>query len=256
MAIEHPDHQDVNIGLGELPIQFREDRRELYEREPEPGGPPGIVLQIPGVSRVAPPVPPLMPSPRDVTGQNIALLDAARAPVGLPQSDFVVQTTFDARPINGNDFQFNRMAILDPNGDVGSPITVATVRFTIPDGRVGIIRSMRWTSNQVLALPGAPEPGDTLADFSPVSVALGVSGFIQTTYEAIFEQQGAREVYAIAFEKETFDFTVKFNALFGGSTVGYQPTFFVTFEGNLIDTRGREKQYEPANTYGPGGLLK
>lgn len=256
MAIEHPDHQDVNLGLGELPLQTREGRRELYESEPEPGGPPGIIEQIPGVFRVAPPVPPLMPRPRDVRGQNIALLDAARAPSRAPSGDYLIQSTYDALPINGANFQFHEVVALDPNGDVGSPVTSATISFVIPDGRVGVIRSMKWTSNQVLALPGDPEPGDTLVDFIPVSVALKVSGFVQTSYEQIFEQQGERAVYAIAFEKESFDFTVRFNSLFGGSTVGYQPSFFCTLQGQILMTRGREKVYETANTYGPGGLLK
>ncbi len=254
MAIEHPDHQDINQGLGELPRQVRIQRREAYGRDPEPGGPPGIVSFIPGTPRPAPFEAPLMPRPRDVRGQNIALIEAANAPIALPQTDYVVQTTFDARPINGNDWQFHEIVVLDPNGDVGAPVTIDTIRFTVPDGRVAIIRKMIWSSNQVLALPSDPAPGDTIADFIPVSIRLSVSGFTQRTYEQISEQQGERDVYAIGFEKETIDFTVKFNAGFSGSTVGFQPTYFVTLLGNLIDTRGREKQYEPANVYKQGLL--
>ncbi len=254
MTIEHEDHQDINA-LGELPFEVSEERRELYGEPPMEMGPPGIISDMPGSPRPTPPELPLMPRPRDVTGANRALIDARRAAIGTPTTDFLIQTMFSARPINGNDWQFFEMAILDPNGDVGVPVLAATVKFKVPDGRVAIIRNFKWTSNQVLVLPGPPAPGDPIDEFFPVSVSLGVSGFIQRTYERIFQQEGEREAYAIGFEKETIDVTVTFSNNFTGNTVGYQPTFFVEMYGNLLDTRGREKQYEPANEY-QGGILK
>ena len=254
MAIEHEDHQGVNE-LGELPCEVREERGELYGDEPIDQGPPGIIQEIPGSPRPQPPEMPLMPRPRDVVGGQAALETARLAPVGTPTTDFLIQTTFDARPINGNDWQFFDVLALDPNGDFGSPILTATLSFTVPDGRVGIIRSFEWESTQVLALPGNPEPGDTAEDFSPVFVSLAVSGFVQRTYERIFQQEGERETYAIAFEKETIDVTITINPNYLGSTAGYQPGFFVEMYGNLLDTRGREKQNEPANEY-RGGILK
>lgn len=254
--IEHEDHQDINSELGELPYGVSEERRELYtDEEPVELGPPGIISDMPGSPRPMPPQMPLMPRPRDVTGANVALIDAARAPIGTPTTDFLIQTTFDARPINGNDWQFFEVLALDPNGDVGPVVNTLTLRFTVPDGRVGIIRHLKWESTQILAIPQNPEPGDPTEDFSPVFVSLAVSGFVQRTYERIFQQESEREVYAIAFEKETIDVTITINAAFNGSLVGYQPGFFVEMYGNLLDTRGREKQYEPANEY-RGGILK
>ena len=254
--IEHEDHQDINE-LGELPYEVSEERRELYGEPPIELGPPGIISDMPGSPRPDPPQMPLMPRPRDVTGANAALFDARNAPIGTPTTDFLIQTTFDARPINGNDWQFFNVLALDINGDVGAPVLTQTLRFTVPDGRVGIIRRFNWESNQILALPGQPEPADIgmIELFVPVFVTLAVSGFVQRTYERIFQQEGTRDCYAIAFEKETIDISVTFNSAFGGSTIGYQPAFFIEMYGNLLDTRGREKQYEPANEY-RGGILK
>jgi len=254
VAIEHPDHQAVN-SLGELPQQMREERRETYGQPPAPMGPPGIISDMPGTPRQAPPTPPIMPRARDIRGQNQSLVDAENAPFGLPSTDYLVQTVFDARPINANDFQFYEVAAIDPNGDVGGVILTATLRFTVPAGRVGVVRSIEWASNDVLPLPADPAPGSNIADFSPIFVALGINGFIQHTYERIFQQEGRREVYAIAFASETIDVTFTVNPSFVGSIVGWQPAYFLQMHGNLLDTRGREKQYEPANEY-RSGLLK
>lgn len=256
MAIEHPDHQDINA-LGELPYETSEERRELYGDEVQDLGPPGIISDMPGSPRPPPPEMPLMPRPRDVEGANKALIDAQLAPAGLPHTDFLIQTTFDARPINANDFQFFNVLALDPNGDVGAPVQTQTLRFIVPDGRVAILRHIKWTTTQILAIPGNPEPAENgqVELFVPVFVALGVSGFIQRSYDRIFQQEGERNTYTLGFEKETFDITVTINTAFLGSIVGYQPAFFVEMYGNLLDTRGREKQYEPANEY-RGGFLR
>lgn len=256
MTIEHEDHQDIN-GLGELPFQVREDRGETYGHEPIEQGPPGIIQEMPGAPRPQPPAMPLMPRPRDVAGSNYALETARTAKIGTPTTDFLIQTTFDARPINGNDWQFFNVLALDINGDVGTPVLSQRLSFTVPDGRVAIIRHFKWETNQILGIPGNIEPGDKglIDEFVPVFVSLSVSGFVQRTYERIAQQEGERDAYAIGFEKETIDVTVTFSSNFSGSTVGYQPAFFVTMYGNLLDTRGREKQYEPANEY-RGGILK
>lgn len=256
MAIEHPDHQDVN-SLGELPQETRQERGERYTGEVYPQGPPGILTEIPGAPRPAPLQPPLMPMPTDVRGQNAMLEQAQRTPIGLPSVDYLIQSTFDARPINGNDWTFLNVLALDVNGDVGTPVTSAVVSFKVPDGRVAIIRDFNWRSTQLLATPnGNIEPGEDISDYEPVFVTLSVSGFVQRTYERIYSQVGEREVYAIGFEKETIDVRVTFNPNWGGSTIGWQPGFYIEMNGNLLDTRGREKQYEPANEYGSGGVLK
>lgn len=257
MAIEHPDHQDVNA-LGELPQEVREERGELYTGEVYPQGPPGILEEIPGSARPMPLEPPLMPTPTDVRGQNIGLEQAQRTPMGLPAVDYLIQTTFDARPINGNDWTFLNVMALDVNGDIGTPVLSQTLSFTVPDGRVGIIRNFSWTTTQLLAAAASPEPADLgmIELFEPVFVTLAVNGFVQRTYERIFSQEGERDCYAIAFEKETIDISVTFNSDFSGSTLGWQPGYFIQMNGNLLDTRGREKQYEPANQYGAGGILK
>ena len=239
-------------GMGELPRNVRLPRRELYNREAVEQGPPGVLEEIPGAPQPQPPEPPMLPSIADVRGQNQGVLDSNSIPYGLPQTGYVVQSTYDARPINGNDFQFLDFTALSLVAD--PPVTRGEVKFIVPPGRVAVLRRINWTSPGAVGLPGFDEVS-TIEQLSPVFIQFAISGSVQTTYERIFAQEGSREVYAIAGENESIEFRVILNPEFSGvlppSTVlGY----FVEFYGNLIDTRGRERQYETANQYISGVL--
>ena len=259
MAIEHPDHSDINA-LGELPYDVRRERGETYEGEVKPLGPPGVIEQIPGSP--APPIepPPLMPKPHDISGQNAALVDTNLAPFGLPAVNFLVQTTYDARPINGNDFRHEDVVALEPAGD--PPLTTAFVTFQVPPGRIAVLRRIQWTTNQLAEFSPISSTENNsvnpiaMAFTSPVFIVLTVGGSIQRTYERIFRQESTEDVYAIAAENEFITLTVTINDDFSGTLPNqYSPNFIFNIYGNLLDTRGREKQYEPANEY-QGDVLK
>ena len=259
MAIEHEDHSDAHsVGLGELPYEVRQTRGETYEEEVKPQGPPGVVRHVPG-SRVRPqiPVPPLMPTPSDVRGQNVALKDTEIAPFGLPATNFLVQTTFDARPINGNDWRHENVILLTPQAD--PPVNTGTVPFTVPPGRIAIIRDFEWQTDDPIAIDPISNPAtqnNMIELTQPYSVALRVAGSIQRTYERIFRQEGTETVYAIAQENELIEVIVTINPDYGGTLPNaYSPMITIKMHGNLLDTRGREKQYEPANEY-QGDVLK
>lgn len=261
--MDHPDHPDgqpsLERGLGELPFDVRRERDETYEQEVKPMGTPGILTEMPGEPAreiIEPPI--MLPSPADVRGQNVALIDTEAAPFGLPAVNFLVQSTYDARPINGNDWRFEDVVALDPAGD--PPVTSASVTFTVPPGRIAVLRRISWVTNQLalFAPISATDNGDpdAMAFTSIVFVRLTVSGSIQRTYEKIFRQQSDEDVYVIAAENEKIILTVEENPDFSGTTPNqYGPNFTFYMYGNLLDTRGREKQYEPANEY-QGDVLK
>ena len=250
--IEHEDHQDN--ALGELPRSTRVNRREIYGREVPDLGPPGIVDYVPGNAPAPPLSPPSLPLPYDVERQNITFDEARRAPDGLPPVDFLVQSVFDARPINGNDFYDLQVIGINPNDD--PPINSQSFSFTVPDGRLAILRRIEWTTTHLLAIPDInPNDGDDITNISPVFFTWDISTAVQPTYEKIFQQEGILDVYGIAFEKEKITIKVTSNPSFSGDITNYQPNFFVKLYGNLINTQGREKQYEPANKY-ENGVLK
>jgi len=253
--IEHDDHKGINSGLGELPPSIRRERGETYEGDVFPQGPNQFLTQIPG-SQSPPNEPtPMMPSISDVRGQNLALDEAQKTPFGLPAVDFLVQTTFDARPINGNDFQFFNLAVIDPDGDVGAPVLFADATFTVPQGRIAILRNIEWFPNELFTPAITIDPASTtIIDTSPVFITLFVAGAIPITYEAIYEQQGERPCYFIAQENETIVMRVTRSS--PALVYAYPPhAFFMKMTGNLLQSRGREKIFEPANQY-VGGLLK
>ena len=252
--MEHPDHKQNGAGfLGELPRELRQERRELYQDEPPIQPPPGILREIPGAPRYVPAPPPLMPSIRDVRGSGAALRDAQNAPIGLPAVDFLVQTTFDARPINGNDFQWFNLGYLEPVGDPPA-VDFSEVSFEVPRGRLAIVRNIKWWPSQILAVPGLGS-GGTINYASPFFVTLYVSGAVQTSYERIYQQMGERKTYAIAFEREFITVRYTLNPDWTEGFGQYNPDIYTIISGNLIDSRGREKQYEPANQY-INGMLK
>ena len=262
--MDHEDHNgdhaqpDLARGLGELPYDVRRERRETYEQEVKPVGPPGIITEIPGQPPgeiIEPPV--IIPRPTDVEGQNVALIDTESAPFGLPAVNFLVQTTYDARPINGNDFRFENVVALEPGGD--PPLTSASVTFTVPPGRIAVLRRIAWTTNilaETSPISSTENGPNAIETTQIVFVRLTVAGSIQRTYEKIFRQQSDEDVYVIAAENEEIILTVEINPDFNGTTPNqYSPNFTFYMYGNLLDTRGREKQYEPANEY-QGDVLK
>lgn len=259
MAIEHEDHAGGHGQLGELPVDVRRERRETYEDEVSPMGPPGVIEEIPGSpAQIPEPPPPLLPVPRDVMGQNVALVDTNKAPFGLPAVNFLVQTTFDARPINGNDFRFENVLAIGPGED--PPVTSASVTFTVPPGRIAILRRVVWTPHTIAPfnpISTTDNGPDAIQSTSIVFARLAVAGSIQRTYERMYRQEGDETVYVIARENETMIFTIFDNPDYSGTTPSQYDgaNWTVYFYGNLLDTRGREKQYEPANEY-VGDVLK
>lgn len=245
------DRDDLEADqLGELPVSRSRERRETYsdERDAPLYGQPGAQVDI--------------PAPRDVEQQNRAYERASDAPASPVYVDYVVQSTFDGRPINGVDFQHQAFFGLDIGGDPPGNPNPVDVTFQVPAGRIGIIREFRWRADTILAttFPGQPEfPEDFdqfLAGSSPYRLGLLINGQVVRTYDRIFEQAGHRTCYAIAGESQTITLRFQANTDFVGSLAGYFPSISVVMRGNLLQSRGREQIFEPANRYVAGDRLK
>lgn len=233
--------------LGELPIGVARERRETYDdrRDAPLYGEPGAQVD--------------MPAPRDVQQQNRAFERATDAPAAEVYVDYVVQSTFDARPINGVDFQHQAFFGLDIGGDPPGNPNPVDVTFQVPAGRIGIIREFRWFADTILAttFPGQPSFPEDFDDFlrqsSPFRLGLLINGQVVRTYDQIFQQSGRRTCYAIAGESQSITLRFQANTDFVGTgpnpLASYFPSISVVMRGNLLQSRGREQIFEPANRY-------
>ena len=215
-------------GLGELPVSKRAERGELYvvDREPDRPGPGGTFQLPPSV---------ILPSPRDVINQNVAYSAARAAPSLEGENPFIVTSTFDALPINAQQFQFTGLVApaLEPGGD---PVVLrGVVTFTVPTGVNGILRGFRWQA-------------DTIINEEAFTVTLLARGTVHRTYEAMQLGQALADffpVYALAGPRQTF--TLQFDIEAGTGPVGYSPQIRAWMTGQLLLDTGKELQYEPAN---------
>lgn len=174
---------------------------------------------------------------------------------GAPPKYYVV-STFDARPINGIDFQAQSGNDNRDTGYLPDAIAVyfeASCFYTVGSGRVAIVRDF-----QVLAVPqqGEPIAGELTAN--PIFTANGASNFKLTVSFFVDgnPQEGMSpintwalpfgdyfgECYIVAEEGQTIEMRVQ-----GTDTTGSQ--FYqalLAFHGNLLLSQGLQAEYEPA----------
>ena len=231
MDRDERERLEADSSLGELPVSKRQERGELYTGDrdrPVPG--PGGVFTLPQSvirSKAYP--------PRDVIAQNRAFAAATAAPELQEENPFLITTTFDALPINAQQFQFSDEVspALEPGGDPA--VLQGTVTFTVPTGVNGILRGIRWQADPVVNEFG-------------FDVTLLVRGTVHRTYEGMLLGQTMTDfypVYALAGPEQTF--ILQFNTIALAGPAGYSPVIRAFMTGQLILDTGKELQYEPAN---------
>ncbi len=244
------DHEEGGgrRSLGELP-EDRGLRRPGAGWATGAGGGRGGVAPIPRGHRAGGPV--SVPTPADVISafqRAGEALEAPEEPSPYPLS-YVVQTTFDARPINANDWQFvgtpQQLALgADP------PINTALFEFTVPEARTAVIRGFEWRLDDPLVITSALDREGGGQTFSPIAVRLQVQGNGQVTYGDIEEQEGRREAYAIANANEIIRVRIDGIVTISNLPVStWGPLVWVLMHGNLLSQKGRETQFEPANSW-------
>lgn len=264
MAIEHEDHRD---GLGELPYDRRRVRRETYDREPPPSNLPGGAQGFRGPGTL--PQPPTMPGPADVASADSAFQSTLGAPaVEAPGICYGVDVTWNARPVNAQDWRW--LESLDftarPGEAPNPPTRIAT--FTVPDGWIGILRRVQIQPEIGFFVENAATKVDP--DFSdednpfgelPYLLFIRAAGSVLPGFSQPLSSTGAladrpiafswmfdSELWALADEQRTFEVVITQNT---DTAVELQPLanrhVHVTMWGTLLQRRGREIQYEPAN---------
>lgn len=224
--------------LGELPADLRRERGEVFARPASVG--------VPGVT---------VPRPIDVETSSRALEQAADVPLGSTPSRHLIQSTFDARPINANDWQAHLSVFLQPNYDPA--VLTDTAQFVVPDARVAILRRMRWFSSDYLFIN---RQLNTLyyGEASPTFIELSVQSRVQTTYTSgqLQAQEGDLPVYAIANEGEVIQVRGTSDDLGDGIPSDWEVRVFFILSGNLLVNTGKETQYEPSNVQLEDGMLR
>ena len=224
-------------GLAELPAPLRRERGDDYARP---------VVGAPGV---------MQPRPHDVERAYGALESAAGAPLGSTPSRHLVQSMFDALPINANNWQARRSVLLTPNGDPA--VNTATAEFVVPEARVAILRRMQWYQSDYLFISRGLT---TLyyGEASPTFVELSVQGSVQRTYSSadMQAQQGDVPLYVIANEREVIQVRATSDDLGDGIPSDWEVRVFWILTGNLLVNTGKETQYEPSNEQLESGMLR
>ena len=232
MDRDEREQLEADSTLGELPVSKRRERGEIYTGDrdrPVPG--PGGTFTLPLSVIKSKSYP-----PRDVIAQNRAFAAATAAPELPEENPFDITTTFDALPINAQQFQFSDLVFPDLDPGFDPPVLRGTVTFTVPTGVNGILRGIRWQADQVINEFG-------------FDVTLLVRGSVHRTYEAMLLGQSMADffpVYALAGPEQTF--TLQFDSIANAGPAGYGPLQIRAFmTGQLILDTGKELQYEPAN---------
>lgn len=230
MDRDERERLEADSTLGELPISKRAERGEIYrgDRDRPIPGRGGTFVLPPAVVR------PVVP--RDVFNQNRAAAAAAAAPTLEEENPFIVTTTFDALPINAQQFYFSAISSpqLEPFGN-GAAVLQGTATFTVPTGVNAILRGIRWQASQII-------------NEEAFNVTLLVRGTVHRTFEAMELGQAFTDffpVYALAGPEQTF--TLQFDIELNTGPVGYSPPIRAWMIGQLILDTGKELQYEPAN---------
>ena len=224
--------------MGELPAPLRRERGEGYGRP---------AVGAPGV---------MQPRAHDVESSQGALDSAAGAPLGSTPSRHLVQSMFDALPINANQWQFRGSVLLEPNGDPSTDTRV--VEFTVPEARVAILRRLEWTQSDFLFVDRNFSQFYYYDIPSPTSVEISIQGSVARTYSSLEmqAQQGDVPVYAIANEREIIQVRATSLALGTGIPSDWEVRVFFILTGNLLLNTGKETQYEPSNEQLESGMLR
>lgn len=165
---------------------------------------------------------------------------------GSPYADVVFITNFDARPLNGHDF------LATGGADFGNETSFGIFNFTVPDGRVAILRGFKYAFSPIFNLTFESEftgAADSFvgricvglpAEFS--GGAIVQSGVAQLGYSDFRLGQQVLDwqpTYIIADSGETLSIIVR------QSTGAVYSFFHAQFYGNLLLKTGRPTSFEP-----------
>lgn len=170
---------------------------------------------------------------------------------GTVEQSTYVQSTFDARPINGVDFltkQKVRIAFQNPNG--AAVDVPGEVSFIVPQGYVGILRGFAWSFN----VPIFPRDDNDSFEMGIVSISVLVNNVAQNFYNDL-DAFGANvanflPTYIIAETGNEIKVRINLGNLNPAgitNTTLYDEDMTITLYGNLLLSRGLPAQFEPGS---------
>lgn len=257
---------DEEPGLGELPPPLMDERGEGFRRARSQAGarfsPPGF----PGGGNPAvippPPTPPYFGDAARVSafGQGGAML-----PIVQPPSQFGVEVTYPAQPINSVKFNVDLTTFLDVPGDTfNSPIGV--VEWEVPEGFIAVVREITWEPTNLLVInAGTPEEGNFDDQYAFTTVILRNGGAVPGQRTIVQGVNSAFTARTTVFDIEGFiDQIGRFNGYLlanPGDRIGlrfatsanqagganYVTNINANITGELLVDTGRELAFEPSN---------
>lgn len=172
---------------------------------------------------------------------------------GVPPTESLVFTNFDARPIAGGDFVSNGFATLLPS-DVVPNVGGGFYNFTVPDGYRAILRSFQYecfplfdvsiiTDVTTRITIGGPAFDLTDGTGQPGSGGSNQRGFDQMVFGQIMSEPFP--TYLLAEGGQTISLLFVFSGNYLDLSVDGVNTIAVTLYGNLLTSSGRAITFEP-----------
>ena len=172
-----------------------------------------------------------LPADTRAVGAGVRPGTLDRVPLGTPEMDFDVRSTYSVRPVNGFDFTFAASA---DSVSVGESEAIWTFTFTVPTGYVAVVRWYEWFSDG---------GGLGIASYRASLLRNGVN-FPYNSGVYIGPQGKHDRLYMLVDEEQTFGVRVE------GISLDSQGTGYLNIGGNLILKTGRAYPYEIANPVG------
>ena len=235
------EFEDRENELGELPLGIQIERNEFSQNDAD-----AVPVTAVPVTPMGTPRPGGIPS--DIKALDTALGDGSGV-LGSPVIPASVTSTYDARPVNGQDWKATTVGLLAGDGDGAPAEQTLTISQQVPAGFTGVLRGFQFTPKMI---PEIPLESLTNEFFDLTRVTILVNGIVQQDYNqlkfgAIMDRP--QEVFIVAGELQIISMEVVFSASFIRSQsilpVETTPVLLQLYGNNLL-TRGLPTPFEIA----------
>jgi len=265
--MDREDSEEYQGRMGELPGPLLDERGEAFRRAPRnPSTVPGAPGGFPSTPDSPQPVPaPFPPYQGDVAAQSALDQGAGQIPLFSPPRGFDVTVTYPAQPINSIALSQEAITYLSVADDPQTLIN--TAQFVVPEGFIAVVRRIRWFPSNLLlitpSLPADPEDFSTAAfntiflrngslvgqprfNVTGIDPETGDGSTFYTPVDFYVDQIGDKKTYILGNPGDVIAARFVTGEDYAGGS-DYTAGIYVTFEGELLVTQGRELPFEPSN---------
>jgi len=246
MALEDERDEYGSLGdlpLGDLPRSIGHERGEVDPLSPYGRAPPGS-----GIAKAAD-----LARSTDIT----RTMRTTEIPKGAPALAYGVQSTYDARPIQGTDFQSSACKTLTWIADVvhDASFVPITFSFVVPENTIAVLRSFRYTVSPGftnIVVEGGPCWLQSDLFINDIAVRQYNKMLLPTFMEEKFP------TFVIVDERLTLKLVLSLAptqipptvTLMELALIGLESLVMFEFYGNIILKSGIPKEFEIANPLG------